>query len=136
MPLVPSNPRRSPLAPPPQAGPPLPLPAGPLAPPGPPMGGMPPPPPGMGGPPGLGAPPGMPGMGGPQFPTTDPATVGGLLAPLEAAQQADQGALQQQQMQATVLALIDAMRNQPNPAAQAAATEPGYPTPPPPMGGP
>lgn len=114
MPLLPPRPG-GPLGAPPLAGPP-PLPAGPLAPPGPPMGG------GM---------PGLGGMGPPGFPTTDPSQVAGLLAPLEAAQAADQGALQQQQMQATVLALIDAMRNAPNPTAQAAVTEPGYPTPPP-----
>jgi hypothetical protein len=118
MPLLPPRPGGHPLAPPPLAGPP-PLPAGPLA----------PPPNPMGGPPGMPSPGG--GMGAPGFPTTDPSQVSGLLAPLEAAQAADQGALQQQQMQATVLALIDAMRNAPNPAAQAAVSEPGYPTPPP-----
>lgn len=93
-----------------------------------PGGGMPP----MGGPPPLGGPlAGAMAPGGSQYPTTDPSQVAGLLGPLQAAQAQDQQQLQGQQMQATVLALIDAMRNQPNPAAQAAVTEPGYPTPPP-----
>lgn len=72
---------------------------------------------------------------GPQFPTTDPAQVSGMLGGLQQAQSADQQQLQHEQMSAAVLALIDAMKNQPDPAAQAAVTEPGYPTPPPPASG-
>jgi hypothetical protein len=100
-------------------------------------GGPPPGPPGLGGPPPglLGGPLAGPGgIGGAQYPSTDPSSVAGLLAPLESAQAQDQQSLQGQQMEAAVLALIDAMKNQPNPAAQAAMTEPGYPTPPPPAG--
>lgn len=95
-------------------------------------GGGPPAPPG-GGP--LGAQPSLAGpLQGSQYPSTDPSAVSGLLAPLAAAQAQDQQQLQGQQMEASVLALIDLMKNQPNPAAQAAMTEPGYPTPPPPSG--
>jgi hypothetical protein len=74
------------------------------------------------------------GLGGNPYPTTDASAVTGLLGPLQAAQAQDAQQLQGDQMQAAVLALIDAMKNQPNPAAQAAMTEPGYPTPPPPDG--
>lgn len=74
---------------------------------------------------------GLLGGGGSGFPTTDPSQVAPLLGPLAAGWDADQQALQQEQMQAATLALIDAMRNQANPQAQAAVTEPGYPTPPP-----
>lgn len=135
-PLLPPNgrpPLGPPHAPPHLAGPPLP--AGPLAHPGmagpPPLGGGAPLPPGGPMPPPGGPLGGGPLGGGPQFPTTDPSQVGQLLGPLQMAQDADQQALQQQQMQAATLALIDAMRNAPNPAAQAAVSEPGYPTPPP-----
>jgi hypothetical protein len=142
VPLIPTNGRR------PLLGGPPPLGAGPPGPstlPGPPSvdpslaGGG--PPPGLGGPPPglLGGPLAGPGgIGGAQYPTTDPSQVAGLLGPLSAAQAQDAAAnsqdFQSQQMEATVLALIDQMKNQPNPAAQAAMTEPGYPNPPPPAG--
>lgn len=133
MPLLPPAGRRpllgGPPPPDPGAAPPMPGmdPGGGLPPGGPPMGG---PPPGL-----LGGPLAGPGgLGGPQFPTTDPSAVAGLLGPLGAAQAQDQQQLQGQQMQAAVLALIDAMGSAPNPAAEAAMTEPGYSTPPPPDG--
>lgn len=78
-------------------------------------------------------PPGMmPGMPpaaptGPAFPSLDPSALAGLLQPVAQLQQADAAALQAQQ-QSTVSSLLDQMRAMPNPAAQAAMTEPGQPT--------
>lgn len=95
------------------------LPMGPQGPP-PPMGGAPGMPP-MGG--------GMPPMGPPQpqFPSLDPNALSQMGAPIAALQQQDQEALQQQQ--GMILdSVLQALKSQPNPAAQAALTEPGYPT--------
>jgi hypothetical protein len=78
-------------------------------------------------------PPGMiPGMPpaaptGPAFPSLDPSMLSNLLQPVAQLQAADQQALEAQQ-QAAVSSLLDQMRAMPNPAAQAAMTEPGQPT--------
>lgn len=98
------------------------------------MGGIPPgPPPGppmMGGAPGL-PPMGPPGMGGPppgpQFPSLDPSMLAQAGAPIAAIQQQDQQALQQQQ-DMILSTVLQALKSQPNPAGQAAMSEPGYPT--------
>jgi hypothetical protein len=89
-----------------------------IAPPGPAPGGAPPIP---------GAPP------TPAFPSTDPTQLlqGGIFGNLQQIQGADQQALAQQQAQAAMLALVEAMKNQPNPEAAAAASAPGYAEPPP-----
>jgi hypothetical protein len=86
------------------------------------MGG---PPPGLMGAPPAGAPMGPPP--GPQFPSTDPNTLAQAGAPIAALQQQDQAALAQQQ-DAILAAVLEALKSQPNPAAQAAMTEPGYPS--------
>lgn len=88
-------------------------------PPGPPMMGAPGMPP-MGGPP-MGPPP------GPQFPSLDPSALAQAGAPIAQLQQQDQQALAQQQDQ-ILDAVLEALKSQPNPAAQAAMSEPGYPT--------
>jgi hypothetical protein len=108
-----------------------------------PMGGPPPGPPGA--PPGLGPPPGPPGMGDPglggppplPFLAVDPGQIAGLLGQLSQAQQTDHQILDSAHQQGLVQAsdLLAAMQQQANPAAQAAMTTPGYPTPPPPAGG-
>lgn len=67
--------------------------------------------------------------GGPQFPSTDPAMVAGALGGVRDMQLQDQQQLQAQQ-QGVLDMLVDAMKSMPNPAAQAAQTAPGYPTPP------
>lgn len=102
-----------------------------------PRGGPPMPPPPMmghaGPPPGIGGPPGMPPMGPPpgppqpQFPSLDPGALAQVGAPIAALQQQDQQALAAQQDQ-ILSAVLEALKSQPNPAAQAAQTEPGYPT--------
>ena len=81
-----------------------------------------------------GAPPGMPmmpGMAGPMgpppgsgFPSTDPAAMSMLLAPLAQTVQTDQAALADQQNQAVQVALADVLANRPNPAALAATSTP------------
>lgn len=128
MPLLP--PGRRPL--PGQAGPPPGLAGPPGVPPAPPTGGLdalgggPAPVPQLGGGLGLGGPP----QGGPQFPSLDPGAVSQLMQPLDQQQQVDQQDFLAQQQQTALLSLIAGMKTQPNPAAQAAVTEPGYPTPP------
>jgi hypothetical protein len=64
---------------------------------------------------------------GPQFPSLDPNAMAQMGAPIAAIQQQDQQALAQQQDQ-ILSAVLEALKSQPNPAAQAAMTEPGYPT--------
>lgn len=70
----------------------------------------------------MGAPPA--GMMGPQFPSLDPSLLAGALAPAAAMQQADVQSLQAQQ-DAAMASVLQMMRQMPNPAAQAAMTEPG-----------
>jgi hypothetical protein len=67
--------------------------------------------------------------GGPQFPRIDPAQVAGALGGVRQMQLQDQQQLQDEQ-QSVLSMLAQAMSAAPNPAAQAAQTAPGYPTPP------
>lgn len=63
----------------------------------------------------------------PQFPSLDPAMLAQVGAPIAQMQQQDQMAFQQQQdMQLD--AVLKALQSAPNPAAQSAMSEPGYPT--------
>jgi hypothetical protein len=83
---------------------------------------------------------GDPGLGGPPplpFLAVDPGQIAGLLGQLSQAQQTDHQILDSAHQQGLVQAsdLLAAMQQQANPAAQAAMTTPGYPTPPPPAGG-
>jgi hypothetical protein len=64
---------------------------------------------------------------GPQFPSLDPSALAQMGAPIAALQQQDLQSLQQQQ-DMVLDAVLNALKAQPNPAAQAAMTEPGYPT--------
>lgn len=72
-------------------------------------------------------------QGVPGFPSTDPSALSGagVFAHLAAIQGADQGQFDAMQNAAAVQALAAAMQNQPNPAAAAAVSAPGYGTPPP-----
>lgn len=69
----------------------------------------------------------------PAFPSTDPSVLAqsGVLGGLQQLQSQDQQNLIAQQQHAAMLALVDAMRNQPSPAAAAATSAPGYAAPPP-----
>lgn len=89
----------------------------------------------------MGAPPmGPPGMGGPPmggggglppnllpFASTQPGGITQLAAPLLAQQQMDREALQKQQLEAVMAVVMQQMQQMPNPAAEAAQTEPGPP---------
>lgn len=90
------------------------VPADQMAPPGPPMGmppgGMQMPPPNL-----------LP------FASTQPGGVAALAAPLLQQQQMDQEALRQQQLEALMGVVMQAIGQMPNPAAQAAQTEPSAP---------
>lgn len=78
------------------------------------------------GPPGPGAPAGLPPNLLP-FASTQPGGVMALAAPLLQQQQQDQDALKQQQLEALMGVVMQAMQQAPNPAAQAAQTEPSAP---------
>lgn len=90
--------------------------------------------------PAMGAPPmGPPGMGGPPmgggglppnllpFASTQPGGIQELAAPLLAQQQMDREALQKQQLEAVMAVVMQQMQQMPNPAAEAAQTEPSAP---------
>lgn len=86
----------------------------------------------QGGPP-PGPPMGPPGMGAGMAPnllpfaSTQPQGVMALAGPLIAQQQQDQDQLKQQQLEALMGVVMQAMQQMPNPAAQAAQTEPSAP---------
>lgn len=72
------------------------------------------------------------GMGAPPpnllpFATTQPGGVMALAGPLLAQQQMDQEALKKQQLEALMGVVMQAMQQMPNPAAEAAQTEPSAP---------
>lgn len=84
-------------------------------------------------------PPGPPGMGGPPlgtsmlppnllpFATTQPQGVTALAAPLLQQQQMDLEAFKQQQLETLMGVVMQSLQQMPNPAAEAAQTEPSAP---------
>lgn len=61
------------------------------------------------------------------FPSTQPAGIAQLAGPLLQQQQMDRQAFEQQQLEQLMGVVMQAMQQMPNPAAQAAQTEPSAP---------
>lgn len=61
------------------------------------------------------------------FASTQPGGIQALIAPLLQQQEADLEALKQQQLEAVMGVVMQAMQEMPNPAAEAAQTEPSAP---------